>query len=334
MPEEIEGTDGHPEKSPEPPQQPDATATAAGWPNPAAAVSTRQPPAGPPPAPAEQTAGDAGGREVLWTRRNTIIAGAGLVASGIGVYLAARALSVDEGADKREQERNDWELPPMSGPPVRFKIFTRSTNRDLLAMPAGVRLPGWFSEVHDVRRRREWVLDNGGAWVGGSDFRLMLESLRRTVVIHSAAVRIIRRAATLDGTLIYGVGAGGSGEISEISKTSANLDADRPVLRELKDGVLADPFPTAQITLDAHAVHAIDVRAEAKQFFSEWELVFELLADGEPVNVPIRIDGRTFRTTGKASAYQAGLREEGEAEQLSAGRGRLVPADPSGLMPS
>lgn len=287
--------------------------------------------------------------ETAWSRRNVLVTGVvgglTLAVSGAGAYWAMRstdaterATDAAERAGARDQEMFDWQLPPMSGAPIRYTVLRQPVGRDLMALPPGVRTPDWFAEVHEASRRRQWILDNGGAPVNGMGFRLVVESLRRSVILQSASVRFLRRAPVLGGTLIVGHPAGGGDvKITEISTTSADLDADRPLLREaVTDPGTADalgpPFPTKQISLDSHGRHAIDVRLRAQRFSSEWELVLEVLADGELSQVPIRSDGKPFRTTGQASAYQAGLTEAGEGVDLSAGRGRLEPIDPAQIV--
>jgi hypothetical protein len=278
--------------------------------------------------------------ELRWTRRNVLIAGAALVASVGGAYWAMRSTLIATRAEQREQERQDWELPPTAGPAIRYRLYRESPlRRTLLALPAGLQPPEWFQRDHTQADRLSWIFDNGGAWVYGVSFRILVESLRRSVVVQSAAVRILRRTPPLDGTLVAQTGIGGpAGVITEIPATGANLDNDRPVLRMLEEAdpgsqllpaadqrlTLGTPFPNQQITLDAHAVQAIDVSAESHDYFCEWDLVLELSADGERVEAPISRDGKPFRTTGLARSYQSGLQEVNPSED----RGRLVADDP------
>ncbi|MEV6905581.1 hypothetical protein [Amycolatopsis sp. NPDC051071] len=278
--------------------------------------------------------------EIRLTRRNVLIAGATLAVGVGGLYWAMRSTDIADRVDQREQEQHDWQLPPMSGPPLQYKLFgTKARSGDRMALPQGNRPPDWFGAVHSAADRQRWILANGGAWVGGIQFRLMVESLRRSVVIQAASVRFVSRGPVLDGTLVGTVPQGGSdGTVSEIPLAGANLDNDRPVLRALSGNsdkgplALGSPFPTAQITLDSHAVKAVDIIAEVQRFHTEWEIVLEVLADGAAMKVPIRPDGAPFRTTGIAAAYQAGLGETGSSEDLSANRGRLEPRDPAKLL--
>jgi hypothetical protein len=306
----------------------------------AAAPPPPSPPS--PPLPDGQPVKSADSRETVWSRRNILIGGVigglTLAVSGAGVYWAMRSTGVAERADARDQKVFDWQMPPMSGAPIRYRVLQQLSGPDLMALPSGVRTPDWFAEVHEASRRKQWILDNGGAWVSGLSFRLVVESLRRSVILQSVSVRFLRRDPVLDGTIVMGHPLGGGDvRITEISTTSADLDAERPVLREpVTDSGAANslgaPFPTKQITLDSHGRHAIDVRAQARRFSSEWELMLDVLADDELLQVPIRADGKLFRTTGPATAYQVGLAETGESEDLSAGRGRLEPKDPAQIL--
>jgi hypothetical protein len=299
-------------------------------------------PPSPSPSPGGQPVTSADSQETVWSRRNIlvggVIGGLTLAVSGAGAYWAMRSTGAAERADARDQEVIDWQMPPMSGAPIRYRVLQQLTGTDLMALPSGLRTPDWFAEVHEASRRRQWILDNGGASVSGTSFRLVVESLRRSVILQSASVRFLRRAPVLDGTIIMGHPlGGGDARITEISATSADLDAERPVLREpaIDSGAaksLGAAFPTKQITLDSHGRHAIDVRAQAHRFSSEWELILDVLADGDLVQVPISADGKPFRTTGPATAYQVGLAETGEGVDLSAGRGRLEPKDPAQIL--
>ena len=284
----------------------------------------------------------------LLSRRELIVAGAGLAIAGMGSFAAVRSCQVSERAERRESERQAWELPPTSGPPLRYRVVREEPlDQALLALPGENQLPERLRAEQASRERLQWFFDNGAAWVSGISFRLQIESLRRSLVLGSAFIRILKRTAPLDGTLIGLVGIGGpEGVISEIPKTGANLDHERPGLRMLnpewkhsrrtEEGLppllLEELFPAQQITLDSHAVQAVDIRAESRQFACEWELVLEVTADGEPMEVVVRRSGKPFRATAAAPAYQSALREEGTSESFRLGRTWLVAADARALL--
>lgn len=273
----------------------------------------------------------------VWNRRNVLIAGTALAATIGGTYWAMRSALVADKAEQREQDRQDWELPAMQGSAVAFKVLgEKGFGGDLMALPSDIEMPDWFGQLHESKKRQNWVLDNGGAWVDGIVFRLMITNLRRSIVIESASVRFLRRSSPLNGTVIMGTVQGGSGgEMSEIPRAGANLDSQRPALRALDTatGTLGDPFPTNQITLSPQAVQAIDVRIESKQPCTEFEILLELFVDGqEQIDVPIRPSSRPFRITGRSTSYGAGLHETGPDDKVSAGMARLEPIDPTKIV--
>lgn len=160
---------------------------------------------------------------------------------------------------------------------------------------------------------------------------IVLESLRRSVIIHRVGVEVRRLGPPMTGTLYRPLAIGGGAEESEYLLGGVNLGAPRPTVRSLDEEFiysdsleeytekvrnplpLGVPFPGKQVLLGPHDQVTILIEAEARNGSYEWWPFLELLADGEgkteKVTAPLPL-----RVTAPADSYSSVLREEPDDE--------------------
>lgn len=276
---------------------------------------------------------EAGQRRSLrtpWTRRNFLIAAGALGVAGAGLWYTIQTNTREEEKNARERERNNYEFPPEGGPAIRINQLYNSAWipnwQGILALP-GVAAPQDFppSLATDGGILGQ-IFSSGGAWCGRMSLEIVVESLRRSVILRRAQIEVRRIGPPFAGTLYLPLPIGGDGEEAEYVWGGVNLDAPRPTVRSLSEEwaqsrsgeeqnerqkaplPLGGPFPGKQVSLGPHDQRAILIEAEARQGCYEWRLFLDLLADGKEQTQEITSQF-PFRLTAPADSYSSVLRE-------------------------
>lgn len=266
-----------------------------------------------------------------WTRRNFFIAAGTLAVGAVGLWYPHQTNEREEEKEAREREKHNYEFPPQSGPAVQINRVYPSDwtpNWELIYALPKSSSPEDFLNVENVVSR---IIESGGAWCGRMAVWIVLESLRRSVIIHRVGVEVRRLGPPMTGTLYRPLAIGGGAEESEYLLGGVNLDAPRPTVRSLDEEFiysdsleeytekvrnplpLGVPFPGKQVLLGPHDQVTILIEAEARNGSYEWWPFLELLADGEgkteKVTAPLPL-----RVTAPADSYSSVLREEPDDE--------------------
>lgn len=274
-----------------------------------------------------------------WPRRNFVVGAATVLATatlgGAGLYYTVRSDKRNERNEMRENERNVREFPVPVGVGIEIKeavvgeyvpMWTTAFVSPELMHPQDFTYGAKRSEIFRS------FFNRGGSWYGRVRVEITVESLRRAVLINGAHVKVRSLGSppkeTIFVPLPYG-GGEGPGEETEIPRAGVNLDAPWPVVRVLDAAmfgpletleeqknvknnplVLGDIFPGKQITLGPHDAKQITIIAEARTGYYEWELFFDIIADGERQVIPVKTtNGFPLRLAAPARGYRVALEE-------------------------
>ena len=73
--------------------------------------------------------------------------------------------------------------------------------------------------------------------------------------------------------------------------------------------ILGDTFPEKQITLGLYDEKRIKIISEARTGWYDWELFFDIIADDEPQEIPVKVTNFPLRLAAPARDYHVMLRE-------------------------
>jgi hypothetical protein len=268
-----------------------------------------------------------------------VVAAAGLFVAGIAAvpvwYFGMRSDERSERNEMRENERHAREFPAPVGDGIK-----------ILEAAVGKYVPMWTQAFvsSELMRPQDFTygakrsetfrtfFNRGGSFYGRVRVEITVQSLRRTVLINGAHVKVRSLGSppkeTIFVPLPYG-GAEGPGEETEIPRAGVNLDAPQPIVRVLNPAMfgpldtleeqanvrdnplgLGDIFPGKQITLGPHDEKQMTIIAEARTGYYEWELFFDIIADGERQIIPVKITNDfPLRLAAPVKNYSAALRE-------------------------
>ncbi|WP_199512781.1 hypothetical protein [Nucisporomicrobium flavum] len=140
----------------------------------------------------------------------------------------------------------------------------------------------------DTERLDAWATREGGYNVAATEVRVVLAAHNRPVEVVALRAHVIERRSIPATTVVYVPPQGADDTV----RVDLRLDQAQPA---------AGYFADHHLNLGPNESETLDVRAEALESAVVWDLVLDVVADGELTRTVVtRADGRHFRTSGWA----------------------------------
>ena len=201
------------------------------------------------------------------------------------------ALPEESGAD--DPNNSD---PPISVTTEVHPEGGRTGSQPLFAIPAESQ-SAVRPEHPNEQVCRDWARDLGGADVGVTYVRIVLQGRTRANVLIEGRILVKNRLPAIPGPYEDCTQVGGDFAVSRdvrVDLEDPNLRWEYYVLGQRQDG----PF---LLSITEGASEVIDLQVYARTALFEWTAELELLVDGERSVVPITDNGTVFRTSGIVS---------------------------------